>query len=113
MRSFWHTGYVVSSLTFLALVYVEWQVPGFVSSVFPIYIVLVIALVCGIGALVASSAARAQHRRSQIVALAIGIVGSLLVFNAADAFGAFRLVLAIIVLVLPLLLLKALSDVKE
>ncbi len=113
MRSLWYTGYVVSSLTFLALVYVEWQVPGFVSSVFPIYIVLLIALVCGIGALVTSSGARAPHRRCQIVAVAIGIIGSLLVFQAADAFGAFRLVLAIIVLVLPLLLLKALSDVKE
>ncbi len=113
MRSLWYTGYVVSSLTFLALVYVEWQVPGFVSSVFPIYIVLLIALVCGIGALVTSSGARAPHRRRQIVAVAIGIIGSLLVFQAADAFGAFRLVLAIIVLVLPLLLLKALSDVKD
>lgn len=113
MRSLWYTGYVVSSLTFLALVYVEWQVPGFVSSVFPIYIVLLLALVCGVGALVTSSEARALSGRAQILALAIGIAGSLLVFHAADAFGAFRLVLAIIVLVLPLLLLKALSDVKD
>jgi hypothetical protein len=113
MRSLWYTGYVAASLTFLALVYVEWQVPGFVSSVFPIYIVLLIALVCGVGALVTSSGARVLHRRAHIIALTVGIAGALLVFQAADAFGAFRLVLAIIVLVLPSLLLKALSDVKE
>jgi len=113
MRHLWYTGYVVSSLTFLALAYVEWQVPGFVSYVFPIYPVALIAVVCGLGTLVTSKATLAVQRRFEVVAVGIGIILSLLVFQAAGAFGAFRLVLAIIVLILPLVLLKALSDVKE
>lgn len=113
MRNLWYTGYVVSSLTFLALAYVEWQVPGFVSHVFPMYIVALLAIICGLGALVTSRAVLAVRRRFEVVAVGIGVISSVLVFQAAGAFGAFRLVLAMIVLILPLVLLKALSDVKE
>jgi hypothetical protein len=113
MRSLWYTGYVVSGLTFLVLAYVEWQIPGFVSQVFPLYLVLIVAVACGVGAMLSKSSTTSLSRRSELLALVIGIVFSVLVFKAADALGAFRLLLAIVVLVLPNLLLKALSDVKE
>lgn len=113
MHSLWYTGYLVSSLTLLALVYVEWEVPGFVSSVFPIYLVVIVAFICGVGALVTSSRAERVYRASYVFALAVGVVGSLVVFQAAEAMGAYRLMMAILVLTLPLLLLKALGDVKE
>ena len=104
---------MVSSLTFLGLAYVEWQIPGFVSQVFPLYLVLVLAVACGVGAMLSRSSTTGLPRRSELLALVIGIVFSVLVFKAADALGAFRLVLAIVVLVLPNFLLKALSDAKE
>lgn len=113
MRSLWYTAYVVSSLTWLLLSYVEWQIPGFVSQVFPTYVVLILAIGTGIGALTTSSRARSLNVIHEVAAIGIGVVLSLLVFHAADAFGAYRLVLAIIALLVPAVLLKALSDDKH
>lgn len=100
------------SLLFLVLSYVEWQIPGFVSFVFPLYIVLGLAILTGVGALVASQRASSWHRRTDVLAIAIGLLFSILVFHAAEVFGAYRLLLAMVALILPVLLLKALSDVN-
>lgn len=113
MRQLWYTGYIVSSLTFLVLSYVEWQIPGFVSLVFPIYFVLIVAVVCGMASLAAAEPYKITGRVHELVAVAIGIVLAMTIFHATAVFGAYRLVLALVVLVLPILLLKALSDVKE
>ena len=113
MRNLWYTGYVVSSLTLLALAYVEWEVPGFVSSVFPLYVVMIMAIICGLGALLVDAKFSRGGRAPAVLALAIGVLASLMVFRAADVFGAYRLMMAIVTLGLPLLLLKALSDAKE
>lgn len=100
------------SLLFLVLSYVEWQIPGFVSFVFPLYIVLGLAIVTGVGALAANERASSWHRRTDVLAIAIGLLFSILVFHAGDVFGAYRLVIAIIALLVPLLLLKSLCDDK-
>ena len=113
MRSLWYTGYLVSSLTWLVLAYVEWQVPGFVSQVFPLYLVMMAALGCGIAAVIVGQRSGSSRRTSEALALGVGILGSMLVLHGAEALGAFRLVLALVALLLPLLLLKALSDVKN
>lgn len=113
MRQLWYTGYLVSSFTFLVLSYVEWQIPGFVSLVFPVYLILIVAIVCGIASLTAARPHEVTGRAYELVAVAIGVVLAITIFHAAGVFGAFRLVLAVMVFVLPVLLLKALSDVKE
>ena len=113
MRSLWYTGYIVASLACLVLAYLEWQVPGFVSFVFPVYAILIVAIVCGLGTLLANIANKPTTIRAQVGAMLIGAVIAMVIFRAGEAFGIFRLVLALVAVVLPLLLLKALTDVKE
>lgn len=113
MKNLWYIGYVIAGLSFLGLVYAEWQVPGFVSYTFPITLVLMIAIVCGVASLMTQAGTRASRRHHYLFALLVGIVVSLTVFRAGEVFGAFRLMVALVVLVMPMLLLKALDDVKE
>jgi hypothetical protein len=113
MRSLWHTGYVVSSLTFLALAYTEWQVPGFVSQVFPLWIVAGIALICGLGSLAFGVTSSGTGPLRLALAVLGGVVLALTIFQAAEVFGAFRLFLALISLVLPGVLLWGLNNDKH
>lgn len=113
MRSLWYTAFAILSLLFLVLSYLEWQVPGFVSTVFPISIVFVLALGCGVATLVVGRKPRPRDRRVEMVAAGCGLLFAVLVFRAGDVFGAYRIVIALVTLVLPSLLLKVLSDVKE
>lgn len=113
MRQLWYTGYVVSSLSCLVLSYVEWQIPGFVSLVFPIYIVLIVTVICGALSLMAAEPTKRVGRAHELAALAIGLFLAIATFHAAEVFGAFRLVLATVVLASPIILLETLNDVKD
>lgn len=112
MRQLWYTGYWVSGLTFLALAYVEWQIPGFVSQTFPMYAILIVTCVCGLMSLLITKAEQRVSRAQLLIATGCGLAIAITLFHAAAMFGAYRLVLPLIGLMLPPLLLKTLSEVK-
>lgn len=112
MSKLWYTGFVVAAFTFLVLAYVEWQIPGFVSQVFPLTYVLAVAVVCGLMSLLGSPGAHSVGKLHEMLAVGVGLACAIALFHAGESFGAYRLVLALVVLVLPLGLLKALKDVK-
>jgi hypothetical protein len=113
MRSLWYTAYVMFSLLFLVLSYSEWQIPGFVSQVFPLSIVLLAATVTGLVALIVHDREQRLRRWPWFLATAVGLGAAAVVFQAAEAFGAFRLLLAMVTFILPMILLKALGDAKD
>lgn len=112
MFKLWYSGFVVASLTFVCLAYVEWQMSGFVSQVFPLTYVLAVAMVCGLMSLLGSPGARSVGKLHEVLAIGVGLACAITLFHAGESFGAYRLVLALVMLVLPLSLLKALEDVK-
>lgn len=113
MKTLWYFGYVVASFTFLALLYVDTQIPGFVSLVFPSYIVLLIAIGCGVASLYVAEPKTSPSRVYEVISVAIGVLLAAVVFRAGDIFGAYRLVMALIVLFLPVLMYKTLGDNRE
>ncbi|HRH31752.1 MAG TPA: hypothetical protein PLK06_00300 [bacterium] len=112
MLKLWYTGFVVAAITFVVLAYVEWRIPGFVSQVFPLTYVLAVAVVCGLMSLLGSPIVQSVGKLHKVLAIGVGLVGAIALFHAGESFGAYRLVLALVMLVLPLGLLKALEDVK-
>lgn len=118
MPSLWYTLYSVSSLTFFGLAYIDWQVPGFVSHVFPAYILLIAAIISGVAVLLSKpSEPQALTRRARFGEVTITVLaGLLLAATAVDAggvFGGYRLVFGVVAGALPLLLLTALRQIKN
>ncbi len=107
MQRLWYTGYVVLSLTWLGLLYVEWQVPGFVSQVFPSYIILLAASVCGVASLLQSwTSSNVDARVNYLIAGVTGLLLAAVMISDGNVFGAYRFILAFVILGLPVILVK-------
>jgi hypothetical protein len=118
MRQLWYTGYLVSSLTFLSLAYLDWQIPGMVSAIFPVYSILLLAIICGVVTVwlpVDTERAQASvgwRRFTNLIAILVGCVVALTMFKTGQVFAGYRLVITLVLVALPFVLLSALRQVK-
>ncbi|MFZ2681923.1 MAG: hypothetical protein WAZ14_02425 [Patescibacteria group bacterium] len=98
--------YVMLSVSCFAFGYIEWQVPGFVSSVLPFYWLVLGTLLAGLVSLSVTSGTDGARRGASVVAFCIGVLLALIAFDSLVALGAYRLVIVGVALCLPSVLLR-------
>jgi hypothetical protein len=104
MRPYLTLAFRLSVMTFLVLWYADWQLPGFVSDVFPLWLPLLVVL--GLGLLELQQPARAisKPRNAILTAGIMGLILGLSVFPALVVFGDWQILLVLAVMAMPMLM---------
>lgn len=104
------TAFYTSLGAYLGFALLEYVEPGFISFSFSPHLAGLFALICG--AMMTSSPSTVHHDTfflRYFLPLALGIVLALVVWNEGEAFGDFRLLLALGCFVLPWLTRRLLA----
>jgi hypothetical protein len=95
------TAFYTSLATYLVLLAIEYVSPGFVSYVFSVHLVLLLAVFFGI--LYASTRPQlVNHRWYYLLAVVVGSVLAVVVWREGTMFGDFRLFLSLSCSILPI-----------
>ncbi len=116
MRNILRFAFTVSLITTLVLAFIEWQVPGFVSFVFPFYWLVVASIVLGAlsGALpppYQGGAGGGQNFRAAALVLC-ALALALIVLEDGGVFGVMRIPLAIVIVVSSIALVRSHPEQK-
>lgn len=112
MQKYLPTAFLVATLTFVVLLYVDWQVPGFVSNVFPLYLPLLLAVILGVLCIVEPAQPIRKQRWSLPLAVVIGLILGLILFPSFTIFGDWQFLLILAVIITPVLLVKSIQDAQ-
>ncbi|MBI1907957.1 hypothetical protein HYS28_00885 [Candidatus Uhrbacteria bacterium] len=108
----WKTLFFTALLAYCVFGVIEYAAPGFVSNVFSVHLLALVAFVAAIGWM---GSHPTIHRPSStflgtLLAITLGIVLAVVLWREGEPFGDLRLPLALAGLVLPWCARKALSE---
>ncbi len=110
MKSLLHFAFSVSFLTVLILLFIEWKIPGFVSYVFPFYILIVGLFVLGLFALQTPLESNPQNPKPIILlSVLAGLALMGVIWTSGDTFSFMRIPLALLALIFPVLFTRLLA----
>jgi hypothetical protein len=118
MRNILRFAFSVSLATTLILAFIEWQVPGFVSFVFPFYWLIVVSIVLGALSTVAPSPSSSSPRVPTpsagegggawggIATVLCALALALIVFEDGEVFGVMRIPLAVVIVAASIIFIR-------
>lgn len=100
------TAFFTAALSYLGFWFLDYRAPGFVSNVFSVHLIGLLALVFGVAW---GQVAQDEFRASRWLPWALGLLAAIPVWDLGAAFGDFRALLTLGVFLLPWLTTKLLN----
>lgn len=104
------TGFIVSISSYVLFWTTDLLVPGFVSRYFSVHLFLAAAIVTGVCWSLTLKEYEEQPWLQLLVAILLGILACVIVWNSGEDLGGYRLLVAAVALCAPLLILQLLKE---
>ncbi len=104
------TGFVVSVTSYVIFWTTDMLVPGFVSRYFSVHLFLAGAILFGLCWSITLKEYVEHPWLHLVVAILLGILGSVIVWKSSEDMGGYRLLITTIALLAPSLILKLIRD---